>query len=169
MIPAGRVERAWNRAGTWLGELVDYLEVNPGAPPERDFAASDWQCRGCPYLDVCQPVDKSTSKEPEPGEESIEPVSDDDAQSALWRYEELSELSKSLNADKRESLDTLERWLKTRGSTKAQLAGRDKPRTIGKVTSRRYKVDHKRLNELLDPEQRAEIVTESCSEYLRVS
>ena len=37
------------------------------------------------------------------------------------------------------------------------------------VTSRRYSVDYKRLNNLLDPETRAGIVTENVSEYLRVS
>ena len=37
------------------------------------------------------------------------------------------------------------------------------------ATSRRYSVDYRRLNNLLDPDVRAEIVTESESEYLRVS
>ena len=37
------------------------------------------------------------------------------------------------------------------------------------VTSRRYSVDYKRLNNLLDPDVRAEVVTENVSEYLRVS
>ena len=169
LIPAERVERAWNRAADWLGELTDHLDANLDSPPERDFDASDWHCRGCPYLDICQQVNESKPGDVQPVEEPTWTVSDEEAQSALWRYEELSELSKSLNTDKRESLDTLERWLKARGSTKAQLDGRDKPRAIGKVTSKRYKVDHKRLNKLLDPEQRAEVVTESRSEYLRVN
>ncbi len=87
----------------------------------------------------------------------------------MWHYEELSELIKSLNTDKRESLATLEGWLKTQGVPKSQLDGRDKTRTVGMVSTKRYKVDHKRLNALLDPDQRAEIVTESHSEYIRVS
>ena len=87
----------------------------------------------------------------------------------MWHYEEISELLKSLNADKRESLEVLERWLTAQGVSKAQLDGRDKTRTVGMVSTKRYKVDHKQLNALLDPEQRAEIVTESRSEYLRVS
>ena len=37
------------------------------------------------------------------------------------------------------------------------------------VASRRYTVNHKRLNALLDPETRAEVVTEQTSEYIRVS
>ena len=171
VIPAERVEQAWSRAGARLGELADHLDANgpdPQVLPERDFEATDWQCRSCPYLDTCQPPVPEVT----PGESSAdapaEPVSDEEAQSALWHYEEIAELIKSLNADKRESLATLERWLATQDVGKVQLDGRDKTRTVGMVSSKRYKVDHKRLNSLLDPEQRAEIVTETHSEYLRV-
>ena len=172
VIPAERVEQAWQRAGARLGKLADHFEVHGPAPdalPERDFEATSWQCRSCPYLDACQPPIADTSPAEASAETPTEPVSDEEAQTALWRYEELSELIKSLNADKRESLATLERWLQTQSVPKSQLDGRDKPRTVGMVTSKRYKVDHKRLNTLLDPEQRAEIVTETHSEYLRVS
>ncbi len=47
VIPAERVERAWRRAGDWLGSLADHLDTNgpdPDVLPERDFTASDWQC-----------------------------------------------------------------------------------------------------------------------------
>ena len=172
VVPAERVERSWNRAVDRLGELSDHFEANgpdPDALPQRDFEATDWQCRSCPYLDACQPPIADTSPADASSDASAEPVSDEDAQSALWHYEELSELIKSLNADKRESLGTLERWLATKGVGKAQLDGRDKTRSVGMVTTKRYKVDHKRLNNLLDPDQRAEVVTESRSEYLRVS
>ncbi len=172
VVPAERVEQAWSRAGARLGELADHLDANgpdPQVLPERDFEATDWQCRSCPYLETCQPPVPEMTPAEASTDTPTEPVSDDEAQSALWHYEEIAELIKSLNADKRESLATLERWLATQGSTMAQLDGRDKTRTVGMVTSKRYKVDHKRLNELLDPEQRAEIVTESRSEYLRVS
>ena len=172
VIPAERVEQAWSRAGARLGELADHLNGNgpdPQVLPERDFEATEWQCRSCPYLDTCQPPVPEVT----PGEASAdapaEPVSDEEAQAALWHYEEIAELLKSLNADKRESLVVLERWLTAQGVSKTQLDGRDKTRTVGMVTSKRYKVDHKQLNALLDPEQRAEIVTESRLEYLRVS
>ncbi len=172
VIPAERVERAWQRAGDRLDALADHLEVNgpdPKVLPERDFDASDWQCRSCPYLNVCQPELPASEPVAESVNEPTEPVSDEEAEAALWHYEELSELIKSLNTDKRESLATLEGWLQTQGVPKSLLDGRDKPRTVGMVTSKRYKVDHKQLNVLLDPEQRAEIVTETYSEYLRVS
>ncbi len=172
VIPAERVEQAWQRAGARLGKLADHYELNgadPNVLPERDFEATDWQCRSCPYLDMCQPPVPEVSPAEASTDRPTEPVSDEEAQSALWHYEEIAELTKSLNADKRESLEVLERWLTTQGATKAQLDGRDKTRTVGMVSTKRYKVDHKRLNALLDPEQRAEIATESRSEYLRVS
>ncbi len=172
VIPAERVERAWNRAGGWLDVLADHLDANgPDSDilPERDFEATDWQCRSCPYFNSCQLALVEASPTDASVDTPVESVSDEEAQAALWHYEELSELIKSLNADKRESLATLEGWLETQGVPKSQLDGRDKPRTVGMVSTRRYKVDHKKLNALLDPEQRAEIVTETHSEYLRVS
>ncbi len=172
VVPAERVERAWQRAGVRLGKLADHYELNGADPtvlPDRDFEATDWQCRSCPYLDTCQPPVPEAPPAEASADAPAEPVSDEEAQSALRHYEEIAELIKSLNADKRESIGTLERWLATQGVSKAQLDGRDKTRIVGMVTTKRYKVDHKRLNALLDPEQRAEIVTESRSEYLRVS
>ena len=172
VIPAERVERAWHRVGDRLRELADHFEANgpdPDVLPDRDFEATDWQCRSCPYLDSCQPPIADMSTVEASADEPVAPIPDEEARLALWHYEEIAELIKSLNADKRESLNTLERWLATQGVGKAQLDGRDKPRTVGMVSTKRYKVDHKRLNALLDPDQRAEIVTESRSEYLRVS
>ena len=172
VIPVERVEQAWQRAGARLSELADHFEANGPNPellPERDFEATDWQCRSCPYLDACQPALPKASSPQVDDVAPAEPVSHEEAQSALWHYEEIAELIKSLNADKRESLEVLERWLLTQVVSKAQLDGRDKTRTVGMVSTKRYKVDHKQLNALLDPEQRAEIVTESRSEYLRVS
>ncbi len=172
VIPGERAERAWRRAGDWLDVLADHLQANgpdPEVLPERDFSAADWQCGSCPYLNSCLLGEARVAAADACDELSEEPVSDEDAQTELWRYEELSELIKSLNAAKRESLDALERWLQTQGVRRSQLDGRDRRRTVGMVASKRYKVDHKRLNSLLDPEQRAEIVTETHSEYLRVS
>ena len=96
-------------------------------------------------------------------------VSDDEAQAALHEYERLQQQLKSLDEDKRGALRTLQCWLQGKGATKAKLEGQAKLRTVGMVTSRRYSVDHKRLNALLEPESRTEIVTEQTSEYLRVS
>ena len=122
----------------------------------------------CPYLNLCQPggADKAeTDADPEPAE----PVSDEAAQQALREYEQVQGRIKSFDTDKRSALKTLQHWLQQKGATKASLEGSSKRRTVGMVTSRRYSVDHQRLNALLEPAQRAEIVTEQVSEYLRVN
>ena len=135
VIPAERVERAWNRACGWLGSLADHLDANgPDSDilPERDFEATDWHCRSCPYLNGCQPELPASERVAESVNEPFDPVSDEDAQLALWRYEELSELIKSLNADKRESLATLEGWFKTQGVGKSQLDVPSSQHALGK-------------------------------------
>ena len=140
----------------------------PRALPERDFAASDWQCKRCPYLNLCQPG-QAAEQADETEAEPTEPVSDEAARAALRDYERAQLQIKASDQDKRTALKTLQRWLETKGESKARLEGSAKTRTVGMVTSRRYAVDHKRLNALLDPAQRAEIVTEQTSEYVRVS
>ena len=55
--------------------------------------------------------------------------------------------------------------MRRQGDTKATVTGR----TVSLVQSKRYSVDYRKLNEALDPEVRAEIVTEHESEYVRVS
>ncbi|MCY3696650.1 MAG: hypothetical protein OXG86_05785, partial [Chloroflexi bacterium] len=169
VVPAARTERAWRNAAGRLGALAEHHELHgpdPEALPERDFTASDWQCKRCPYLNLCQPGGAGEAEDDgEPGE----PVSDDAARTALREYELVQGRIKSLEADKRGALKTLQHWLQGKGERKARLEGAAKTRTVGMVQSRRYSVDHQRLNALLEPEQRAEIVTEQVSEYLRVS
>ena len=171
VIPAVRAERAWDAACLRMSDLADHHEAcgtDPEALPERDFEASDWQCKRCPYLNLCQPGE-ATGAVDETEAEPTEPVSDEAAQGALRDYEQAQGQLKSLDGDKRTALKTLQRWLETKGESKARLEGSAKTRTVGMVASRRYSVDHQRLNVLLDPEQRAEIVTEQVSEYVRVS
>ena len=55
--------------------------------------------------------------------------------------------------------------MRQRGTEKEALEGR----TVSLVQSKRYSVDYKKLNALLEPETRAGIVTEHDSEYVRVS
>ncbi len=171
VVPAGRAERAWDAACLRLSALAEHHEAcgpDPEMLPERDFTASDWQCQRCPYLSLCQPGEAAEAAD-DADAEPAEPVSDDAAQAALREYEQAQSQIKASDQDKRAALKTLHQWLETKGESKAKLEGSAKTRTVGMVTSRRYSVDHKRLNALLDPEQRAEIVTEQVSEYLRVS
>ena len=172
VIPAVRVERAFEQACTRLGELAAHHVINgpdPDVLPERDFTADDWQCQRCPFLNTCLPG-KAVAGEPE-GElaEETEPVTDEEARAALLEYENAQEMLKAIEEDKQWALGMLRAWLKQRGEDKAKLAGGKKTRTVGMVKSTRYNVDHKRLNALLDPETRATIVTENVSRYLRVS
>ena len=66
---------------------------------------------------------------------------------------------------KRNALDTLKAWMRRKGDAKQTVNGK----TVNLVRTTRYSTNYKRLNELLDPETRAGIVTESESEYVRVS
>ncbi len=171
VIPAERAERAWYAACLRLSALAEHHDAcgpDPETLPERDFEASDWQCRRCPFLNLCQPGE-AASEADEDDLEPTEPVTDEAAQAALRDYEQAQPQLKSLDAAKRTALKILQHWLEAKGEPKARLEGSAKTRTVGMVTSRRYAVDHQRLNALLDPEQRAEIVTEQTSEYVRVS
>ena len=174
VIPAHRVERAFEQACARLGELAAHHLVNgpdPYALPERDFTADDWQCQRCPFLNACLPgmAAVADESEDEPDAEPAEPVTDEEARAALREYEQAQEMLKAIEEDKQWALGQLRVWLKQRGEAKAKLEGGKKTRTVGMVKSTRYNVDHKRLNALLDPETRAGIVTENVSEYLRVS
>ncbi len=66
---------------------------------------------------------------------------------------------------RRAALDTLKAWMRGRGETKATLDGRK----VSLVETRRFSVDHRRLNEMLDPEARRRIVSETVSEHVRVT
>lgn len=169
VVPADRAERAWRDASRRLEALAEHHAehgADPEALPERDFTASDWQCKRCPFLNHCQP---GGAGEAEDDAESADPVSDEQAREALREYEQAQARIKSLEADKSGALKILQHWLQGKGVDKARLDGSAKQRSVGMVQSRRYSVDHQRLNALLEPEQRAEIVTEQVSEYLRVS
>ena len=164
-IPAARLERAMQDACEWLGELAAHHAQSgpdPDALPKRDFSANSWQCRSCPFLAVCLPGAAEVGDEPETEESE---VSDQEARDAVAAYSEAQESIKEPEKAKRTALDTLKAWMRRQGDTKATVAGR----TVSLVQSTRYSVNHRRLNEALDPEVRAEIVTESESEYVRVS
>ena len=80
VIPAERVGQALERASEWLGQLGAHLVLNgpdPDALPDRDFSATDWQCKSCPFLNVCLPGDAAEAEgEPEPaGAASLQMIS----------------------------------------------------------------------------------------------
>ena len=164
-IPADRLERALQDASEWLGELAAHhvrSGPDPDALPERDFSATSWQCRSCPFLAVCLPGAAETSEETE---NETKEVTDEEARDAVAAYAEAQESMKEPEKAKRAALDTLKAWMRRQGDSKATVGGR----TVTLVSSTRYSVNHRRLNEALDPEVRAEIVTASESEYVRVN
>ncbi len=164
-IPAHRLERALQDACEWLGELAAHhvrSGPDPDALPGRDFSSNSWQCRSCPFLAVCLPGMAEASEETEIEDKE---VSDEEARDAVAAYAEAQESIKEPEKAKRAALDTLKAWMRRQGDSKATVGGR----TVTLVSSTRYSVNHRRLNEALDPEVRAEIVTESESEYVRVN
>ena len=164
-IPANRLERALQEACEWLGELAAHHVLNgpdPDALPDRDFSAGSWQCRSCPFLAVCLP---GTQEEGDGSETEEEDVSDEEARDAVAVYAEAQETMKEPERAKRTALKTLKAWMRRQGDSKATVGGRK----ISLVASKRYSVNYRKLNELLDPDVRAELVTESESEYVRVS
>ena len=164
IIPAERLEQALQNSGRWLEPLAEHHALHgpdPNALPGRDFPASSWQCRSCPFLDLCQPGEDSPSE----GEESEKlPVSDEEALEAVAAYTEAKQSVKDPEKTKKTALATLKKWMRLQSDRKISLGGR----TISLVQSRRYSVNYNRLNSLLDPETRSQIVTERESAYVRV-
>ena len=164
-IPADRLERALQDACERLGEVAEHHVLNgpdPDVLPERDFSSGSWQCRSCPFLDICLPGAEEVSTE---AEIEGEMVSDEDARDAVTVYAEAQESMKEPERAKRTALKTLKAWIRSQGDSKVTIGGRK----VSLVTSKRYSVNYSRLNELLEPDVRAELVTESESEYVRVS
>ena len=166
VIPAPRLERALQDTSRWLEPLVDHHDLHgpdPDTLPDRDFLEGSWQCRYCPFLDICQPGGAKREEKLEDTEQQA--VSDEEAQEAVKTYTEAQLSMKGPDKVKRAALKTLKAWMRRKGDAKATIAGR----TVSLVQSRRYAINYPRLNSLLDPEVRAEIVTERESEYVRVN
>ena len=167
VIPANRLEKTLQDACAWLGELGAHHVQNgtdPDVLPDRDFSANSWQCRSCPFLDICLPGMAQEGETDEP-ELQTEEGTDEEARDAVAAYSEAQEAMREPEKAKRHALDTLKAWMRRKGDTKAAVNGK----TVSLVQSTRYSTNYRRLNELLDPETRAEIVTENESEYVRVS
>lgn len=168
VIPAERLEKALRDASERLGELAAHHLLNgpdPDVLPDRDFTAESWQCRSCPFLASCQPETAAEIATAQEDDREVEEVSDDDARQAVSDYLSVQDAVRGPEQVKRAALNTLKAWMSKQDSGKAEIDGH----TLSLVQSRRYAVDHRKLNALLDSETRAEIVTEHTSEYVRVS
>ena len=163
VIPARRVTAALAKARDWLAPLAGHLAAagpDPDALPGRDFAAGSWRCTGCPFLAACRPGDVAKEEE-----EADPQVGIDEARAAVGAYTEAQEAMRGPERAKRQALATLKAYMLGRSGGKESIDGR----TVSLVRTRRFSVNHRRLNELLGPETRAEVVTESASEHVRVT
>ena len=168
VIPAERLEKALQNACEWLGELAAHHALNgpePDALPDRDFSAESWQCRSCPFLAACLPGAAENEGAGDETEDDGKEVSDEEARDAVAAYVEAQDAIREPEKAKRDALDTLKAWMRRQDDTKATVNGRK----VSLVRTPRYSVNYRKLNEFLDPETRAGIVTESESEYVRVS
>ena len=169
IIPADRVEDAMETVSFRLGELADHYAAHgqdPDELPERDFRAGSWQCRSCPFLNTCKP---GTAEVEGDTDEALETegreVSAEEAREAVLAYQSAQEAVREPEQAKRQALDILKVWMRQRGTTKASAEGR----AVSLVQTRLFSVDYRKLNALLDPDTRADIVTEAVSQYVRVS
>ncbi len=163
-IPPARVIRALEKTRAWLAPLAEHLATigpDPEALPERDFDAGSWQCGSCPFLALCRPGDA----EPDDDDADEEVVMAEDADAAVAAYTEAQAAIREPERAKRAALTTLRSWMRGRGEGKQSIRGR----TVSLVRTTRFSVNHRRLSELLEPETRAEVVTESTSEHVRVT
>ena len=166
-IPPPRVTRALERTRAWLAPLAEHLRANgpdPDALPERDFGAGSWRCGSCPFLALCRPGDAEPEID-DADDEEVVVVTAEDADAAVVAYTEAQAAMKEPERAKRAALSTLKSWMRGRSDGKEIIRGR----TVSLVRTTRFSVNHRRLTALLDPETRAEIITETASEHVRVT
>ena len=169
VIPSPRVTAALEKTRTWLQPLARHLAAagpDPDALPERDFAAGSWRCGACPFLAVCRPgeAEPDVPDVQQPDVQQSE-VTEEEARAAVASYTAAQEAVREPDRAKRAALETLKEWMRGRGNGKESIGGR----TVSLVRTTRFSVNHRRLSTLLDPETRAEVVTESTSEHVRVT
>ena len=165
-IPPSRVTHAVDRTRAWLAPLAEHLRTHgpdPEALPERDFGAGSWRCGSCPFLALCRPGDAEPEIDDADDDEVV--VTAEEANAAVAAYTEAQAAMKEPERAKRAALGTLKSWMRGRGEGKESIRGR----TVSLVHTTRFSVNHRRLSELLEPETRAEVITESTSEHIRVT
>ena len=170
-IPADRLHQAVAETATWLEGLANHLEQAGigGAPPDRDFTRANWQCHVCPFRTACRPA-YSPSEAEEPEEEPpTRQVSATEAEEALREYEKAHTAESDAKNTKQKHRETLTAWLKQQGGPSAQLQGAKKERKLAMQSRKNYNFDQKKLAELVSPDLRRQIVSESESSYLTVS
>ena len=169
-IPADRLQQAVADTAAWLQGLEYHLQQvgSNGPPPERDFTRANWQCHVCPFRTACRPPYSTNQEEPPTEDPPARKVTDKEAREALLEYEKAHRAESEASATKQRHRETLVAWLKHQGATSAPLAGAEGQRKISMQTRKNFKFDQKKLAQLVSPEVREKIITESESSYLTV-
>ena len=86
-IPAERVEHALEKARALLVPLAEHFSLHGEdleVLPQRDFPAGHWRCKGCPFLNTCQPgMEELETEEAQVSEIEGEEVTKEAAQEAV--------------------------------------------------------------------------------------
>lgn len=165
-IPAERVRNVLADTAEWLAGLASHSAANAERPevlPQRDFNLADYQCKTCPFLSACDPLDPDALAEDDDDDPDM--ITNSEAEMALEQYTAAKEAADIHEEDKKAASALLLAWMNQNGETKTRLGGR----TISVIAPRRFSFNRKALNEILDPETRKLIVEESKSTpYARV-
>ena len=140
VIPEEQVGQALERASERLGQLGAHLVLNgpdPDVLPDRDFSATSWHCRSCPFLAVCLPgtaAEAGGEGDVAEDAEPAAPVTDEEAWNALHEYEEIQDTIREFEDEKRWVVEKLRAWLGQQSVVKAKLEGRENTRSVGMVS-----------------------------------
>ncbi len=167
-IPAERVAQSFESVKKHLSALDEHIEKhgpNPDILPQRDFNRDDWQCQNCPFLTSCNPPSADGRSRQDDDEDEPEFISESEAQVAIEAHIAASAAIKDPEKRKKEAAALLKAWMIQNEDKKIRLAGH----SVTLVSSRRFNISNKKLNELVGPETRSQIVSESESQHVRVS
>ena len=175
VIPAHRVDQALHQVISWSSSLSRHLQDNgpdPETLPDQDYKANQWQCRNCRFFDLCEPEEppnpETDRKDDQALPEEVIPVTAAEAQRALNTYENLQPRIKDMETTKSEALQTLQAFLDQQDLKEIKMKGAAKQRSIKIINASKNNVNHKKLNELLDPVTRQEIYSITEYSYVRV-
>lgn len=177
-VPADRIEAAYRAGIERLRPFIEQLYDDDAVPPDRDYEASSFQCRGCAFRATCRPGGAAVDLDLE-----FEPPDRSEAAVALGEYERAEAVLASFK-------DEMEPWEHRKKAASAALlaymearveGGLPKsdhfPSSVDGVDSRKVQlqggsktnVDLKALNEAVPPDVRAGIVSKQPTKrYVRV-
>ena len=164
VIPASRVTTALEKVRAWLSPLVQHSPRTGRTPKRFPGGTSPREVGVARAARSYWPAQPGDAEEETPGIDERK-VSTEEARLAVASYTAAQEAARGPERTKREALDTLKAWIRGRDNGKESIGGR----TVSLVRTTRFSVNHRRLTALLDPETRAEVISENASEHVRVT